>query len=106
MSAIIVYVTTANRLEAEAIGRNLVENRLAACVNIVDGMESIYRWQGKVESAREAVLWIKTTAERLDAVTARVKAMHSYDCPCIVYWPLVGGTPPYLDWIENESRDA
>ena len=106
MSAVFAYVTTKDREEAERIGRALVEDRLAACVNILDGMRSIYRWQGKVEAATEAVLLVKTDASRSQAVIERVKELHSYSCPCVAVWPLSGGNPEYLDWIGRESRDA
>lgn len=106
MAAVFAYVTAKDREEAGRIGRALVEERLAACVNILDGMRSIYRWQDKVEDGAETVLLIKTDATRTQAVIDRVKQLHSYSCPCVVVWPLTGGNPEYLDWISRESRDA
>jgi periplasmic divalent cation tolerance protein len=106
MAAVFAYVTAKDREEAERIGRALVEERLAACVNILDGMRSIYRWQEKVEDAAETVLLVKTDASRTQAVIDKVKQLHSYSCPCVVVWPLTGGNPEYLDWISRESRDA
>lgn len=106
VSAVFAYVTTKDREEARRIGRILVESRLAACVNVLDGMESIYRWEGKVEEAREAVLLVKTDSDRTQAVVDKVKELHSYSCPCVAVWPLTGGNPDYLDWITRESADA
>lgn len=106
MSIVFAYVTTRDRDEARRIGLALIESRLAACVNILDGMESLYRWEGKLEEARETVLVIKTVAAQAEAVIAKVKSMHSYACPCIALWPVTGGNPEYLDWIRQESADA
>lgn len=106
MSAVFAYVTTKDREEALRIGKALVESRLAACANILDGMRSVYRWEGKVEEASETVLLVKTDGSRTQAVIDKVKEMHSYDCPCVAVWPLTGGNPDYLDWIRKESRDA
>ena len=106
MSALFAYVTARDREEALRIGRALVEERLAACVNVLDGMQSIYRWEGRVEEASEAVLIVKTDSGRTRAVIDRVKELHSYDCPCVVFWPLAGGNPEYLEWIRRESADA
>ena len=106
MSAVFAYVTTRDRDEAQRIGRAQVESRLAACVNILDGMQSIYRWEGKLEEAAESVLLVKTDASRTQAVVETIKAMHSYACPCVAVWPLTGGNPEYLEWIRKESSDA
>lgn len=103
MKPCFVYITAKDRAEARAIGEKLVNERLAACVNILDGMESVYRWKGQVESAGEAVLIAKTREDLVAKLTERVKALHSYDCPCIVALPITGGNPDFLDWIENET---
>jgi periplasmic divalent cation tolerance protein len=100
----IVYITTRDRAEAVAIGSALVEERLAACVNILDGMTSLYHWQGRIEQGHEAILIAKTKAGLVPALTERVKALHSYECPCVVAWPIEKGHRPFLDWIENETR--
>ena len=94
-----VYMTAGSLDEARAIGRELVESNLAACVNILPGMQSIYRWEGKVEDASEVVMIAKTTAAQMPALTGRVKSLHSYTCPCIVSLRIEGGYQPYLDWI-------
>lgn len=101
-----VYMTAASPEEAERIGTALVEARLAACVNILPGMRSIYRWQGKVERASETVLVAKTRAMLLPDLTERVQALHSYDCPCVIALPIEGGSAAYLDWLRAESGPA
>jgi periplasmic divalent cation tolerance protein len=97
--ALTVFITTPSRAEAEKIARTVVEESLAACANIFPGIQSIYRWQGKVENAEEHVLFLKSTADRFEALQARVKALHSYQCPCIVALPIVAGNEDYLKWI-------
>ena len=98
-----IYVTTASRDEALVIGRALVTERLAACANVIDGVTSIYRWDGNIESDTEAALLLKTRADLVDAVVDRIKALHSYDTPCVVAWDIVGGNADYLEWIESET---
>lgn len=98
-----LYITAGSRDEAKKIGRALVEARLAACANVIDGMESVYWWQGKLTEDREAVLIVKTRADLVAAVTARVKALHSYTVPCVVALPILDGNPDYLDWIGQET---
>lgn len=97
------YVTASSRAEAVMIGRALVEERLAACANVFDGMTSIYRWDGKLHDEDEAVLVLKTTAARLAALTARIKELHSYELPCVAAWPITEGNAPYLDWVRGET---
>lgn len=104
MTAAFVYMTAANKSEALAIGRALVEERLVACVNILDAMTSVYRWQGRIEEAIETVLIAKTTEEAVPRVVERVKALHSYECPCVISWPVAQGNPDYLQWIHDESQ--
>lgn len=106
MDFISVYMTTPSEEEAGAIGRSLVEDGLAACVNILPGMTSIYRWEGTVEQASEVVLIAKTQAELFDALSARVRALHSYECPCILGLPVLRGAPAYLDWIAGSTVEA
>lgn len=100
---VFVYMTAGSPEEAERIGRTLVEERLAACVNLLPGMRSIYRWQGVVETGEEVVLIAKTRADRFDALRARVRDLHSYAVPCIVELPLGRGDAPYLDWLARDS---
>jgi len=102
-----IYITCGSRDEATKIARIIVEERLAACANIIDAMRSVYWWQGKVTEDDETVLIFKTTAERVGALTERVKALHSYELPCVVEIPLGnGGNAAYLDWIAAETADA
>ena len=105
MDLVFAYVTAGSRDEAARIGRALVEERLAACVNILPGMTSIYRWQGAVESAEELVVIAKTRAGMLDRLTARVKELHSYEVPCVVGVPVDGGNPDYLRWLADETEE-
>ncbi len=101
-----IYITTSNKEEARKIGRKLVEERLAACVNIIDGMESIYRWEGKVHEAAECVLIAKTHYSKVKKLTERVKELHSYSCPCIVSMTITEdeGNKEYLDWLVRDSK--
>lgn len=103
MSNSLVYMTAASADEARAIGRALVEARLAACVNIIDGMRSIYRWDGNIEEAGETVLIAKTRTVLVDALTEKVREMHSHDCPCVVGIPIDGGNGAFHDWIAAET---
>ena len=104
----ILYVTTENRNEARKIGSVLVEQRLCACVNILDGMESIYWWNGEVQSDTECVLLIKTTSEHVPAVTKTVLNLHSYDVPCVISLPFSSdeGNQEYLQWIHNSVANS
>ncbi|WP_028575674.1 divalent-cation tolerance protein CutA [Desulfonatronovibrio hydrogenovorans] len=94
-----VYITASDLAEAENIGQVLVREKLAACVNIFQGMKSIYMWQGKLEESREAVLLAKTREDLREKLLARVKDVHSYECPCVVFIPVAGGNPEFLEWI-------
>jgi periplasmic divalent cation tolerance protein len=99
----LLYITAAKIEEARRIAQSLVETRLAACANIVPGLESIYQWQGQVVQDREVLLLVKTRAELVDAVIARVKELHSYTCPCVVALPILAGNPAYLEWLGQET---
>jgi periplasmic divalent cation tolerance protein len=103
MSAVFAYITAANTEEAEHIGRVLVTEQLAACANIFPVMHSVYRWKGAVETAQEAVLVAKTRDTLADALIARVKALHSYQVPCVVILPITAGLPDFLRWIDDET---
>jgi len=101
-----IHITTSNKDEARKIGKILVEERLAACVNIADGMESIYRWKGEIKEDQECVLIAKTNYSKVRALTNRVKEIHSYECPCIVSLTITEdeGNKEYLDWLVQESK--
>lgn len=98
-----VYITTKDKGQARSIGRVLVEEHLAACVNIVDGMESIYRWNNSICEDQETILIAKTRNDLLEELTARVKSLHSYTCPCIIAIPITGGNQEYLDWVQQST---
>ena len=100
----IVYMTTENKDQAREIGKVLVEERLAACVNIIDGMNSIYWWEGKVQDDNETVMIAKTRAALVPELTERVRKLHSYDVPCVVSMQLLEGNRDFLDWIGNETK--
>ena len=103
MTVALVYVNTADRAEALRIGRAMVEARLAAAANVIPGVSSIYRWQGEVHEAAEAMLVLKTAAEQTGRLVEAVKAMHGYDCPGILAVTADGGNPDYLAWVERET---
>lgn len=98
-----LYITVPSCEVAAKIGRTLIEERLAACVNIISGMHSIYRWQDKIEAATEVVLIAKTRAALFEEIEKRITELHPYDCPCLVAWPIEAGHQPYLDWLANET---
>jgi len=102
---VFVYITAASHTEALAIGRTLVAERLAACANVLPGVRSVYRWQGKVEEGDEAVLVAKTRAGLSGRLVDRVKSLHSYTCPAIVTLPILEGNPDYLAWIAAETME-
>jgi len=97
-----IYMTAGSKDEARKIGKELVAAGLAACVNILDNMNSVYMWQGEIQDDSEVVMIAKTIAERMPALIEKVKALHSYDCPCIVAIPVSGGNQAFLDWIAAE----
>ena len=104
MDKIAILVTTSNIDEAQKIGLTLVEEGLAACANIVEGVRSIYRWKGEVCDDRECLMVVKTTAANFDAVEKKVRELHSYEVPEVIAIPIVKGSKPYLDWVEENSR--
>jgi periplasmic divalent cation tolerance protein len=101
-----VYMTAGSAAAAERLAAALVEERLAACANVLPGIRSVYRWQGAIERADEAALIVKTRADRFEALRARVQALHEYEIPCIVAWPITRGHPPFLQWVAAESAPA
>lgn len=104
----ILYVTTDNREQARDIGSVLVRKKLCACVNILNGMESMYWWEGEVQSGTECVLLIKTTAKHVTAITETILDLHSYDVPCVISLPLAAGegNEEYLQWIQNSVKHS
>jgi len=104
MDVSLVYSTMRDAEEARTIGRALVETRLVACVNIVERIESIYWWNGKVVEEHEALLTAKTKTSLVPDVIDKVKSLHSYSCPCIVAVPLTAGNEDFISWIRRETR--
>ena len=101
MSIVSVYAVFANAEEAERIGRAAVEEQLAACVNILGAVRSIYRWKGAIETADEVAAIFKTHHWRSDALIERIAALHSYDVPCVVSWPIDKIVGSYAEWVEE-----
>ena len=98
-----VYATFADAAEADRIARILVEERLAACANILGPCRSIYRWQGAVEQADEVAVLFKTRAEGAQALVARLGELHSYDVPAAIVWPIADALPAYAQWVRDET---
>lgn len=98
---IVIFITTANLEEARKISRALLAQKQAACVNIVPKVDSLFWWEGKLESTQENLLVVKTKASRLPEIIKLVKEKHSYTVPEIIALPIIGGNPDYLEWIEK-----
>lgn len=99
----LVYMTAPSRDEAMSIARVVVEERLAACVNVLGDITSVYWWDGKINQEGEVALVAKTRTGQVEALIARVRAIHPYDCPCIVAMPIIEGNPAFLEWIGRET---
>ena len=102
---LLVFSTCPDDATADAIATALVDERLAACVSVLPGVRSVYRWQGAIDRSTEVQLLIKTTADRLDALTTRLRALHPYELPEILAVESRGGLTPYLDWVAEQTRD-
>ena len=102
---IVVLVTCGSEEEASKIGRSLVEEHLAACVNIISPVRSIYRWEGKVCDEKEWLLIIKTRSQRFEVLEKRIKALHSYSVPEIISLPIQEGAASYLDWLTEMTKN-
>lgn len=100
----LILTTVGSKEEADKIARTLVEQRLAACVNIIPNIRSIYRWQDKVEEAEEYLLFVKTFVTAVDRVCKTIKELHSYELPEVISVPIEGGSLAYLKWIDNSVR--
>ena len=103
MTVSLIYMTAASHDEAEKIGTALVEERLAACANILGEMTSIYRWKGAVQQEPEVAMIVKTQSERVDDVISRIEQLHSYDTPCAIEIAIGRGTGKFLNWIVEET---
>ncbi len=102
--AIVVLVTASSPEEAEKIARALLDQKKAACVNVVRQINSSYWWQGKLESSQESLLIIKSSQKLLPEIIEVVKKLHSYQVPEIIALPVIGGNPDYLDWIKQTVK--
>jgi periplasmic divalent cation tolerance protein len=104
-NAVVGLVTCSSRTEARKVAQAILKKKLAACVNIIGGLESHYWWQGKLETARECLLLIKTTRARVGSVVNAVKAAHSYEVPEVIFLPVVAGERCYLKWLGGSVGD-
>lgn len=100
---ITVFITASSLDESKRIGKSLVEERLAACVNIITQVQSIFRWKGKICDEQEAFMIIKTRSDLFDTLRLRVKELHSYEVPEIIALPIIKGSEAYLKWIGDET---
>ena len=101
MSVVSVYAVFADAEEAERIGRAVVEDRLAVCMNLISPIRSIYRWKGAVETAEEVSAIFKTSEGQVDALMTRIAGLHSYEVPCVVAWPIEKVLGSYADWVDE-----
>ncbi len=104
MKAILVYITAPNETEALEIGRMLVSERLAASVNMIPSVRSLYWWEGEIQDEREVAILAKTNAALFEKLRERVVSAHSYVCPCVIGIPVEKGHPPFLEWIEAVTQ--
>ncbi|QCE15964.1 protein CutA, chloroplastic isoform X1 [Vigna unguiculata] len=103
--SIVVYVTVPNKEAGKKLAESIVTEKLAACVNRVPGIESVYQWEGKIQTDSEELLIIKTRQSLLEALTEHVKAHHEYDVPEVISLPITGGNLKYLEWIKESTRE-
>ncbi len=103
---VVVMVTTGNRREARKIARHLVEAKLAACVNVTQPIQSLYRWKGKIADDEEFLLFIKTTRELFPEIKTAISKVHSYKVPEIICLPIIDGSPDYLQWLSDSVKQA
>lgn len=101
---VLILTTVPAAARADAIARSLVDERLAACVNVLSAMTSFYRWQGKIEQEEERQIVIKTTRDRVASVQTRLRDLHAYEVPEFLVLPVSDGSTGYLDWVRNETR--
>jgi periplasmic divalent cation tolerance protein len=101
MTVISIYAVFADQAEAERIGRVMIEERLAACINILAPVHSIYRWEGAVQTSDEVAAILKTTERNAKVAIARIAELHSYEVPCVVTWPIDAIFGPYAKWVQD-----
>ncbi|WP_424354698.1 divalent-cation tolerance protein CutA [Methanobacterium sp. MBAC-LM] len=100
----LVYITTSGEKESKKIGRTIVEERLAGCINIISTIESLYWWKGEIEEDKESILIVKTKVSSIENIIKRVKEIHSYENPAILAIPIIEGSKEYLDYLDGEIR--
>lgn len=103
---LVIFITASNKEEAERIGNKLVEKKLAACVNIVDKIESMFWWQAKIDHANESLLIVKSKKSKLARIIKLVKSVHSYEVPEIIALPIIAGEEKYLKWIDDSLNKS
>jgi len=101
---VLAYITAKDKAEAIFLSEIFLKNRLAACVNIIEGMKSFYWWEDKIEQSDEVILFVKTRESLKEALVEEVKKRHSYDCPCVLFFSAEGGNPGYLHWVMRETE--
>lgn len=101
---LVIFITAKDKIEARKIAQGLIQDRLVACVNIVEKVESLFWWQAKVERAREALLIVKTKKKLLNKLIRLVKSLHSYKVAEIIALPIIGGNSDYLNWIDDVTK--
>jgi periplasmic divalent cation tolerance protein len=106
MEPVLLYITTGSREEAISLSRELLSQRLVACTNIMEHVTAMYHWQGEIEHTPEVVVIAKTLLAKVEAVTAKVKALHSYSTPCVLVIPVIGGSPEYINWLTGEVKGS
>jgi periplasmic divalent cation tolerance protein len=104
MKVHLIYMTVGNKEEAKTIGKELITSGLAACVNIVDNMNSMYMWENELQDDNETILIAKTEETRVPALIEKVKSLHSYDCPCVLSLSVSDGNQAFLNWIAEEVK--
>jgi periplasmic divalent cation tolerance protein len=104
INEIVVLVTTASREQAQTIAQTVVDLRLAACASILDGVQSVFRWEGKIHSERETLVILKSTRDKYSELETRIRENHSYSVPEIIGLPIVLGAENYLAWVKQETR--
>jgi periplasmic divalent cation tolerance protein len=101
MNYISVYITVKDKEEGKKIARQLLEKRLIACANIIENIASLYWWKGEIQEEEEAVIIAKSSSEKFPEIELEVRSCHSYECPCIISWPIINGSDDYLKWLKE-----
>lgn len=102
---VVILITTSSEEEGTRIGRTLVEERLAACVNVIPGIRSFFRWEGKLQDEKEALLLVKSQGDQVGRIIYRVKELHSYTVPEVIALPILAGSEDYLGWVRESIKE-